>query len=130
MDPLVILGTRADGLTVLDVRRTGGAPPHAASFEVTSSGLSAATWVHEYPDFDRFVAFLTDMERDWRGWDGTRRWAALEGEIAIAAEHTGSHVTLEVTMERFVDWTAKSVLTIGPGEDVTRAAVAATSLFT
>ena len=96
---------------------------------MTSDGLSAATWVYEYPDFARFVAFLTDMERDWRGWDGARDWANLEGQLAITAEHTGGHVTLKVTMERFVDWEVRADLTVGPGEDITNAVFAAKSLF-
>lgn len=129
MDPVVILGTRAHGLTVLDLKRTGAAPPDEALFEVTSDGLSAATWVYDYPDFARFVAFLTGMERDWRGWDGARDWANLEGQLAITAEHTGVHVTIRVTMERFVDWKVRADMTVGPGEDITNAVLAAKSLF-
>lgn len=66
---------------------------------------------------------------DWRGWNGTREWWALEGEMGLDACHDGrGNVTLGVTLKRsrtsYADdaWSARVVFTIEAGEEMTRLA--------
>jgi Family of unknown function (DUF6228) len=129
MEPVVILGTAAIGLSVRDVRHAYGARPHEALFEVWSHGLSAIAWVHEHPDFSRLTEFFSGLERSWRGWDGTREWVSLEGELAITAEHTRTHVDVTVTMRGHEGWTASTEIAVGPGEEISNAVRAAELLF-
>lgn len=121
MEPVVLLGTRSNGITLLDVQRAGSAPAHEALVEVTSDGLSASTWVYEYPDFQRLIDYFRGIELDWRGWNGVREWASLEGQLAITAQHTGAHIELAVKLQRSLDWRAETEFSVGAGEDVSSA---------
>jgi len=129
MDPVVLVGTQVDGLCILDVRRSVDGIPQAASFSLKKLGLSAATWAHELGDFGRFLALLESIDRDWRGWAGTRQWADLEGSVTITAVHTGSHVRFTVELRHGVSWTARTDIDVGAGEDITNALQAARSVF-
>jgi hypothetical protein len=42
--------------------------------------------------------FSGQLDADWRGWEGERRWRALEG-LAVEAWHDGGHVLVAVTVE-------------------------------
>lgn len=43
---------------------------------------------------DGLDTFLTSLAEDFRGWDGARAWHSLCYDLALSAEHLGSHVRL------------------------------------
>lgn len=128
-EPVVLLGTRSNGLTVLDIEREGSAPPHNILVEWTDDGLSASTWVYEHPGFERLIMFLTGLERDWRGWDGRRDWSSLEGQLSIGAEHTGGRVQFWFEL-RNMGWVVGAQMQLGAGEDLSNAVRAAEASLT
>lgn len=121
MEPVVLLGTRSSGLTVLAVDRARAAPPHQILVEVTDDGLAASTWVYEYPDFERLISFFNDLEKDWRGWEGRRDWSSVEGQLSIHAEHIGGRVQFWFDV-RNMGWAVATQISLGAGEDLSNAA--------
>lgn len=68
--------------------------------EVRADALVASTGALLYsgqrPDL---AGFFSDLAADYRGWAGKRRWASLEGVMAIEAWHDGrAHVMVAVTL--------------------------------
>lgn len=90
--------------------------------------LSATTTVAHYPSFQDLALFFTALMEDWRGWEGTREWESLEGDLRIEARHAYGHVQLRVTLCEIRHdwgndgWTARADLTIDPGEQLSRIA--------
>ena len=65
-------------------------------------------------------ALFDEMARDWKGWKGTKTWAALEDELRIeaSADSTG-HISLAVTMRDYNDpsnWRLKATLDLEAGQ--------------
>src|SRR5690348_15956115 len=71
---------------------------------ISARGLEASRVVYEPEAGDtlRGVATLFDeLARDWRGWDGERTWASLEGEATVTAVHDGlGTVELRVRLQK------------------------------
>ena len=66
--------------------------------------------------------YFGELAASWRGWDGDKTWAALEGDVVIAASHDGLGtigVVVELRDEPSVrddpDWRAALVLTLDAG---------------
>lgn len=81
----------------------------------------------EYPDFEGLINYLAELERDWRGWHGTREWMSLEGDLSLTATHTGGRLEFRVVLKRAPDWEVHVEMTIGAGEDLSSAVRAARS---
>lgn len=69
------------------------------------------------------AVFLSGLAADWRGWDGRRRWQAMEHEMSVEAWHDRrASVMLAVTVRRLVRayaddaWSACVVFTVEAGE--------------
>jgi hypothetical protein len=46
------------------------------------------------------TTLFAELAANWRGWDGERRWADLEGRVALAATADSlGHVTIKVTLK-------------------------------
>lgn len=46
------------------------------------------------------TTFFAEIAANWRGWDSERRWADLEGRVALAATADSlGHVTIKVTLK-------------------------------
>jgi hypothetical protein len=121
-------------------------PPHgpyedaeirAVTVEIRADDLAARTGAFLYsgqrPDL---AGFFSDLAADWRGWAGKRRWASLEGEMAIEAWHDGrAHVMVAVTLRparraHAQDaWAARVVFTLEAGEQMTAVARELASLL-
>jgi hypothetical protein len=120
--------------------------PHAdgytrqARVEIRSDGLIARTIATIDSTTPHTLAeFFAQLEADWRGWDGERRWRALEG-LAIEARHDGGHVLVAVTVthswySRQVqamtrdEWSARVTFSLEPGEQLRTVARELASLF-
>jgi hypothetical protein len=77
--------------------------------------LSAHTLAH----------FFRALADDWRGWDGQRSWASLEGDIEFGATHDGlGSVALTVglrtdRLDGDGGWFARAVLILDAGQALT-----------
>lgn len=97
-----------------------------AGVEIRADGVTACTTatLGAGPGGTGLAGFLARLAADWRGWDGERRWQALEREMEIEAWHDGrAHVMLAVTVRRpertYADdaWSARVVFTVEAGEE-------------
>ena len=129
VEPVIILGTESEGVSVVDVGGLHGSAPERALVQVSANGLRATQWVVEYPDFRGLVKYFTDLERRWRGWRGTKTWISLEGDLAFTATHSGSHVNFSMRVESHSDWKLQVELSIGAGEDLSAARAEVARLF-
>ncbi|MGV9214597.1 DUF6228 family protein [Micromonospora sp. RB23] len=105
----------------------------AVRSEISDEGMMAKTsatlagrWAPEDETLEWFFQSLAD---DWRGWEGKRNWCSLDGELQIDAHHDGrGHVAIGVTLRRarqaYADdaWSARTVLMVEAGEEMTRLA--------
>ena len=81
---------------------------------------------------DGLDTFLAGLAGDWRGWDGTRTWNALEHGVTIEATHRGSRVQLLFIVRRDYKpdaWQVRLPVLVAPGESLSRLAQASAGLF-
>lgn len=92
--------------------------------ELSDQGMSASTVVVTMEAGDGLAAFVTSLAEDWNGWDGTRKWRAIESGLHIEAEHeaTGKvHFRLEIWQSPYPGaWTASVRISMFAGEDLLR----------
>jgi hypothetical protein len=70
---------------------------------------------------DGLDRFLGDLAADWRGWEGTRGWHALEDGMSIEATHRGGRVELLFTLRRNYKpdaWEVRLPILVAPGESL------------
>ena len=113
---------RSDDNRDLVVRVTA-TPPDADGF----GGLDViieAEGVHAERDVltwggDDLDTFFESLAADWRGWDGTRTWDAVEHGMTIEASHRGNRVELLFILRRDYDqdaWELRLPIRVAPGE--------------
>ena len=81
-------------------------------------GLDATAPVGSYMS-DGLGDFFAELARDWRGWEGTRRWESLEGELTLLAESDRSgHVYVRVHLHDGAParWMVELRLTLEAGQ--------------
>ena len=84
-------------------------------------GLTAVARVDSSAyDGERTLGLLfRRMADDWRGWDGEREWASIEGLFDLTATHDGlGHVSLRVRLRSGLydeDWNAGGVIWLDAG---------------
>ena len=74
---------------------------------------------------DGLDEFLDDLVRDWRGWQGTRRWETMEHDLRIEATHRGRFVQLLFVLRRDHKnnaWEVRVPICVTPGEALRRLA--------
>lgn len=65
---------------------------------LTVAGMHATTAVYTYGD-DGLPAFCRGLADSWRGWEGTRQWNSLEGQLNLDAESDRlGHVTVRASV--------------------------------
>jgi hypothetical protein len=110
-----------------------------ARVEIRADGLAAHTIATLDYSPETLAAFFSQLDADWRGWEGERQWRALEG-LAITAWHDGRHVLVAVTVKprRYSQasgamtrdtWSARAVFTLEAGEQLRAAARELASLL-
>ena len=120
MEP-VIIGTPSDCLSIQAVRRDRTGLVEEAWVRLSRQGLHAETWVwaHQRPGLDGLADYFAEMSDDWRGWDGERTWASVQGELQLTSRHEGGHIAIDVVLDREITWTVSTELAIEPGEQLT-----------
>ena len=67
---------------------------------------------------NELIGLFNGIARDWRGWDGTRSYSSLEGELDIAARHDGiGQIRLVVSLGSLSppSWRLETEMTLGAG---------------
>lgn len=89
------------------------------SVRYKSQAIECVTRVYAYEDGFRLASIFTEMADNWKGWDGKKQWASLEGEFEIACNITSTgkvtaHFFLTHGLDR--EWEVKSSVFFGAGE--------------
>jgi hypothetical protein len=71
-------------------------------FTVTFSGVSLSAshrvWVYT-GDCEQLVSLFVEMAENWTGWEGTKSWAAIEGDFSLSCTSDKlGHIALEVEL--------------------------------
>lgn len=120
----VCIGAPTDGLWLRVKDRDFDGSVVTIEATMRSPGLEARRLVgHHYArGFEELVDFFADLERGWKGWDGSKTFVSLEGDLALTAIHNG-HVWLTIrlrhpTLEE--GWDVTTLVRLDPGEQVSR----------
>lgn len=87
--------------------------------EFDAPGLSSATRVYLLGGCDQLDRFWRDLAENWRGWEGTRSWQALEGDLELSATSDRlGHVELEVRLEEGAPfrWRVHGTMSLDAGQ--------------
>ena len=117
MKPLTVHSARDGGR--LEIQ-----PVHGDRWVVSLSlpYLSASTEVDAFAlDGENTLGILfRRIADDWRGWDGERGWASLEGDFRLAATHDGlGHIALVVRLRSGPEpdrWRVEGTIWLEPGQ--------------
>lgn len=106
-------------LRLSNVVREGGGS--VASFEATLSvpGGSVSTTVSEFGTW--LHRFFREMADEWRGFEGVKSFASLEGELWIEARHDGVgtiYCQVRLRQPEPPEWELSAVLDFGAGAQV------------
>ena len=91
--------------------------------------MSAATEVYLLGGCDGLDRFWRDLAENWRGWEGTRSWQSLEGELELSATSDRlGHVALQVRLDEGAPsrWRAYGTISLEAGQLDSIAAAAKT----
>jgi Family of unknown function (DUF6228) len=102
--------------------------------QLLGDGFRAETMVVEFWHGGGLVAWFAELAAAFRGWQGTRTWASLEGDALLEVTHDGlGEVALRVTLRRDTGdppvWTVSAVVPLEAGEELTRLAEEVARLF-
>jgi hypothetical protein len=98
-----------------------GAPYEDFQVEVRLSGggVEAADRVYDHLP-ERWTELFDGMARDWRGWEGQRSVASLEGQLEVSCASDGrGHVSMRVEMRgdpMDADWRAAETIRLEAGQ--------------
>jgi len=112
---MVIIGTPSQHLCVAS---EGSADQLRVA--LVAPGIRAEIDVYVFREFGALVALFDSMEDSWRGWEGERSWASLEGELTLRARHVGSAIEIVVGMRSMFppvdgEWSVRAELRVEVG---------------
>ena len=87
--------------------------------EFDAPDLSSATQVYVLGGCDHLDRLWRDLAENWRGWEGTRSWQSLEGDLELSATSDRlGHVALEVRLEEGAPfpWRVHGKLSLDAGQ--------------
>ena len=81
-------------------------------------GLKASQSVYAWdPRGESLPDFFTELAKNWRGWEGKRKWNSFEGEFELVCSHDRIvHIAIEMTLKSPGSWTVQSSLNAVAGE--------------
>ena len=88
------------------------------SVRYKSQAIDCVARVYACEDGHRLASIFEEMAKNWKGWNGRKQWAALEGEFEISCEITSTgkvtaHFFLTPGLDR--EWEVKSSVSFGAG---------------
>ncbi|QSR29690.1 hypothetical protein CFI00_04055 [Nocardioides sp. S5] len=122
----VVMGDVRTALVFSDPDDASEAPAHHLSVTIAGPDLRASRQVYEGYDegFTSLARYFADLATNWRGWNGSRDYESVEGDLRIQADHDG-HVNLHVLLwESTVPggWKVEAEIRLDAGEALTAAA--------
>lgn len=125
MEPVVVWDGRTK-LVFSDPDADMTVPAQYLSVTVESADMRASRQVYEgYDDgFSSLARYFRDLANDWRGWQGSRDYESIEGDLRLQATHDG-HVNLRVLLwESAVPrgWRVEVEVRLDAGEPLSAAA--------
>jgi Family of unknown function (DUF6228) len=104
-----------------------------ATVQVEDATATSRIQAHYAHGFDDLCAFLADLAKHWKGWEGQKSWTSLEADLTIVARFEGfGRVVLSVELrgpDAPFAWTFSAAITTDPGAQMTQAAHDARHLF-
>ncbi len=91
---------------------------------VTLEGLDLRATRRVYEGFTSLARYFNELATDWRGWNGSRCYESIEGDLRIQATHDG-HVNLRVLLREPAvptGWCVEAELRLDAGEALNAAA--------
>lgn len=96
----------ADGINALEIAGWETDAPSSRfdylDVTLTAASLRASTQVyncHYVDGMGSLLSFLQDMAKNWRGWQGEKRWESLEGDLKmIGTSETLGHINIVVEL--------------------------------
>lgn len=73
----VTIGSAADKITI------GPRKGDYIDFVLERQSLRASTTVYLYDDNLSLLKFFEELSKNWQGWEGTKNWKSLEGDLSI-----------------------------------------------
>jgi hypothetical protein len=133
----VVLGRNvAEGLFTLsdaERERDGELSTVTATLELEDLRASTKVFRHYATCMDELIAFFDDMAAHWRGWDGSKIYESLEGDLRLDAQHDLSgHVKVMVELKGNIlpyNWVATGGVITDPGAQMEGAAANARLLL-
>ncbi len=87
-------------------------------FRVTIRGnnLSAFSQVYAFDPFNNSLQkFFEELAENWKGWNGEKKWASLEGELSLVCTSDNlGHIEIEVTI--YDVWSVQHVIYVDAGQ--------------
>jgi|EBPBio282013_DNA_FD.fasta_scaffold30333_3 hypothetical protein len=118
----VWIGAPNDGLALRAGERDTKGHPVRVEATLVTPGLEASETVypHYATGFDDLVRFFAGLEKEWRGWAGTKTNRSPEDNLRLEARHDG-HVWLQVQFWPIdADWSASATFRLDPGEQLSQ----------
>lgn len=98
---------------------------------ISAEAVNASRRVYAW-GAEGLVRLFAEMAAEWRGWDGTKEWSAVEGDFALSATHNRLGViVLRASLWRHepLEWTASVDLALDAGEQLSAAAAGVRGFF-
>jgi hypothetical protein len=100
----------------------------AFTASICTEAMRASTEVYVYGGRSPLELF-EGMAHEWRGWQGSKEWASLEGELTLSAIHNGlGTITLQARLAH-LDWDARADLELDAGSHLESAVKTLRSFF-
>jgi uncharacterized protein DUF6228 len=114
----VISSSKGSRAVVLSNPEWSGGELDYFTATIRAEGLSATRRIYAY-GAATLIGFFEDIAVAWRGWEGEKSWASVEGDLEFAATHDGlGHVSLRARVANLGegwDWDAWCELILDAG---------------
>lgn len=80
--------------------------------------LECRAKIYGYNPTGSLVGVLEELARNWKGWQGARRWSSIESDLLLEFAHDGiGHVGVGVELRTYGPeaWTVRTKLVLEPG---------------
>jgi len=119
-DELTIKSSSSSGKLKFSEQQPANSPVEYIRVNLEDRELAASTSrIYLYKP-DDLVAFLDELAREWKGWQGEKEWKSVEGDLALSGTADGlGVVALRVTLKSGPyedDWCVQTVIHVDAGQ--------------
>lgn len=110
--------------------RSGSAEDTSYLVTLTTEAGEASLVVYDYRP--HLAAFVREVAESWTGFDGTKEYESLEGQLSLTCRHDGlGSVECRVTIGQVAppEWSMTAVLSLGAGSHLQRVADSVEQFF-